>query len=262
MKQARQQASNANEKINPIQHEARESLRLNKYISDSGYCSRRQADRFIAEGVVAIDGVTATVGQQVLPGQRVTVEGNHVTIDDEKVYIALNKPRGITCTTDGAIEGNISDFMNYPKMIFPIGRLDKDSSGLILLTNDGDIVNKILREEYGHDKEYIVSVNKMIDEDFITQMSKGVEIYNQQTHRMQVTNPSDVEQVAPKTFRIVLNQGLNRQIRRMTKALGFKVTTLNRVRIMNINLGDLKVGEWRYLSVNELEEMNRRIQSR
>ncbi|WP_323610559.1 pseudouridine synthase [Erysipelothrix enhydrae] len=262
MKQARQQASNINENINPIQHEARESLRLNKYISDSGYCSRRQADRFIAEGVVAIDGVTAIVGQKVAAGQRVTVEGNLVTIDEEKVYIALNKPRGITCTTDTAIEGNISDFMNYPKMIFPIGRLDKDSSGLILLTNDGDIVNKILREEYGHDKEYIVSVNKAIDKDFITKMSKGVEIYNQQTHRMQVTNPSEVERVAPKTFRIILNQGLNRQIRRMTKALGFKVTSLNRVRIMNVKLGDLKVGEWRYLSVQELEEMNQRIQNR
>lgn len=262
MKQAIQQKSNTIQDRNPIQHETRESVRLNKYISDSGYCSRRQADRYIQQGLVTIEGQVAEVGQQVLRGQHVTVEGNAIYKDEERVYIALNKPRGITCTTDLEIEGNIATFMNYLKLIFPIGRLDKDSSGLILLTNDGDIVNKILRAEYGHDKEYIVSVNKSIDETFINKMAAGVEIYNQQTHRMQVTNPSVVKQLAPKTFSIILNQGLNRQIRRMTKALGYKVTTLNRIRIMNIELGDLKSGMWRYLSETELKELNRRIQSR
>ncbi|HEY4537785.1 MAG TPA: pseudouridine synthase [Erysipelothrix sp.] len=260
MKYARKQKGQDLQKGHIIEHEERKTYRLNKYISDAGVCSRREADRRIEAGRVTIDGVVAVVGQRVEEDQIVAVDGQPITLDLKKVYIALNKPVGITCTTDTTIPGNISDFMNYPQMIFPIGRLDKDSSGLILLTNDGDIVNKILREEYGHDKEYIVTVNKDITQEFVQKMQSGVKIYNPVAHKQQVTQKCDVEQIGKRTYRIILSQGLNRQIRRMTKALGYRVKSLKRVRIMNISLKDLKVGEWRYLSNEELKEMNEIIQ--
>ena len=242
-----------------IEHKDKESYRLNKYISDAGVCSRREADRRIEAGRVKIDGEIAIVGQKVIEGQTVSVDGKAIKQTVKNVYIALNKPVGITCTTDRAIRGNIVDFMNYEEMIFPIGRLDKDSSGLILLTNDGDIVNKILREEYGHDKEYIVTVNNDIDQNFIRKMSQGVKIYNPVAHKQQITEECDVTKVGKRTFRIVLRQGLNRQIRRMTKALGYNVKKLERVRIMNISSSGLELGEWRYLTNDELKVMNQLI---
>ncbi|HKM23517.1 MAG TPA: pseudouridine synthase [Erysipelothrix sp.] len=241
-----------------MDHEVKESYRLNKYISDSGYTSRRAADRLIEAGLVTIDNKVAIVGQQVFSGQQVRVEGNLINKDIKRVYIALHKPVGITCTTDRSIEGNIVDFMDYGETIFPIGRLDKDSSGLILLTNDGDIVNKILLEEYGHDKEYEVTVDKKISNLFAKQMENGVEIYNPVAHTMQTTLPCKVLLTGKHTYNIILKQGLNRQIRRMAKALGAKVVGLKRIRIMHINLDDLPSGHWRYLSQEEMIQLNKK----
>lgn len=259
MKQARQQSINQRNEGQHIQHETKESLRLNKYISDTGHCSRREADRLIEAGRVTVDGEPAMIGLRVMADQVVAVDGNPVTLKTEKVYIALHKPTGVTSTTDQAIAGNLTDFMNYPEMIFPIGRLDKESTGLILLTSDGDIVNKILREENGHDKEYQVMVDKKIDDTFIKNMETGVEIYNPVADKRQVTLPTTVEVIGHKSFNLVLKQGLNRQIRRMCQELGYQVVNLKRKRIMNVQLGNLSEGQWRYLTKDELIGINEAI---
>ena len=241
-------------KKNIIIHNDRpDEIRLNKYISESGYCSRREADKLIESGRVTIDNVKATMGTKVAKGQIVKVDGKKISKEDDLVYIALNKPVGITCTTEHKVKGNIVDFVNHEKRIFPIGRLDKDSQGLILLTNDGDIVNKILRAGNNHEKEYIVTVNRPINEEFLKRMSNGIRILGQ------VTKKCYVKKEGSNTFRIILTQGLNRQIRRMCEALGYEVTKLKRVRIMNINLDNLKIGAWRDLTEKELKELNELI---
>ena len=237
-----------------IKHNERtDEVRLNKYISETGICSRREADKLIENGKVTIDGKIASMGTKVLKGQTVKVNGKIISKVEELVYIALNKPVGITCTTEKKIKGNIVDFVNHKKRIFPIGRLDKDSQGLIFLTNDGDIVNKILRAGNNHEKEYVVTVNKPITKDFISSMSKGVKILGTTTKECKVVKEGKF------IFRITLTQGMNRQIRRMTEALGFEVVKLDRVRIMNVKKDDLKIGEWRNLTNKELKEINRLI---
>lgn len=234
-----------------IVHKERGSqVRLNKFISETGYCSRREADKLIEEGRVTIDGLKAVMGMKVNIDANVRVDGKPLKKEDKLVYIALNKPVGITCTTEKKVRGNIVDFVNHEKRIFPIGRLDKDSQGLILLTNDGDIVNKILRAGNNHEKEYIVTVDKPIDNKFIDSMSSGVKILGT------ITKKCIVNKINERTFRIILTQGMNRQIRRMCEALGYNVTKLNRIRIMNIKLGNLKIGSWRNLSSEELRRLN------
>lgn len=221
-------------------------MRLNKFISESGKASRRGADKLIEAGRVYVNGRKAKIGSQVEPGDEVKVDGNTLFIAPRSnVYIALNKPVGITSTTEKKVKGNIVDLVNYPERIFHIGRLDKDSEGLILLTNDGDIVNEILRSEGEHEKEYIVSVDKPITPDFVKNMSEGVKILGT------TTLPCEVEQLSKYDFKIILTQGLNRQIRRMCEELGYNVYRLQRLRIMNIELGNLPVGQWRYLSKKE-----------
>ncbi|WP_038891617.1 23S rRNA pseudouridine(2604) synthase RluF [Vibrio campbellii] len=223
--------------------------RLNKYISETGFCSRREADRLIEQGRVTINGQQPEMGTKVLPGDDVCVDGNPVSAKEKPIYIALNKPTGITCTTERDIPGNIVDFIGHKKRIFPIGRLDKPSDGLIFLTNDGDIVNKILRAGNNHEKEYVVRVDKPITGEFLKQMSSGVKILDT------VTLPCKVEKETKFSFRIVLTQGLNRQIRRMCEALGYEVFKLRRVRIMNISLDGIPNGKWRYLSDDEVAEI-------
>ncbi|RDU37343.1 23S rRNA pseudouridine(2604) synthase RluF [Neobacillus piezotolerans] len=220
-------------------------MRLNKFISDSGKTSRRGADKLIADGRVTINGKIAKIGSQVNPGDDVRVNGEQIRVARNHVYIALNKPVGITSTTEKNVKGNIVDLVNHPLRIFNIGRLDKDSEGLILLTNDGDIVNEILRSENKHEKEYIVSVDKPITPEFLKHMSEGVKILGTKTL------PCKVEQLSKFDFKIILTQGLNRQIRRMCEALGYDVYRLQRIRIMNIELGNLPVGQWRDLSKKE-----------
>ncbi|MEG0077323.1 pseudouridine synthase, partial [Anaerorhabdus sp.] len=260
MKKATQlKESTQNESPFIIEHEKKESIRLNKYISNSGYCTRKEADRLIESGKVMIDGIHAKLGDQVFDNQIVTVNGEQIEIKQNHVYLILNKPRGITCTGDPNVEDNIIDFMDYPETIFPVGRLDKDSSGLIILTNDGDIVNKILRSTNGHEKEYIVRVEKYITDRFIRMMNQGVQIYNPVKNTYQMTKEAKITKIDDCTFRIVITQGLNRQIRRMCKALGYRVITLERVRIMNIELGTLRTGQWRYLRSNELSKLNELI---
>jgi 23S rRNA pseudouridine2604 synthase len=210
-------------------------LRINKYISEAGVCSRRQADAWIEAGRVSVNGVTAVLGTKVAPGDVVSVDGKPVGAAKKHVYIALNKPVGI--------------FVGYPERIYPIGRLDKNSQGLILLTNNGDIVNEILRAANGHEKEYVVTVDKEITDQFLKDMSRGVRILDT------VTNPCKVWRTTTRTFRIILTQGLNRQIRRMCKALGYRVTSLQRVRIINLKLGDLQVGRWRKLQMKEVRAL-------
>lgn len=225
--------------------------RINKYLSEAGYCSRRAADKLIEDGRVTINGEVPLMGTKIVEGDVVKVDGKSVVKKDEKaVYLVFNKPRGIVCTTDTRVEkDNIIDFLNYPKRIFPIGRLDKASEGLILLTNDGDIVNKILRARNNHEKEYIVQVNKPIDKDFVKKMSQGVPILDT------VTRPCKVEQLSRVRFKIILTQGLNRQIRRMCEYLGYHVQQLKRVRIMNIHL-DLPNGKFREMTKEEFRELN------
>ena len=227
-------------------------MRLNKFISESGKTSRRGADKLIEEGRVKINGKKAKIGDQVNPGDKVLVDGaliEEVASPQSFVYIALNKPVGITSTTEKNVKGNIVDFMNYPTRIFHIGRLDKDSEGLILMTDDGDIVNEILRSENKHEKEYIVSVDRPINDEFVQKMSAGVKILGTKTL------PCKVTQLSSNEFNIILMQGLNRQIRRMCETLGYNVTSLKRLRIMNIELGKLPVGEWRYLTGKEQDEL-------
>ncbi len=227
-----------------------DGIRINKYLSEAGYCSRREADKLIEKKRVKINGKVPLVGTKVQKGDKVTVDNKEVGLKKEKfVYLVFNKPKGIVCTTDTKREkNNIIDFISYPKRIFPIGRLDKPSEGLIFLTSDGDIVNKILRTSNHHEKEYIVTVNKNISNDFIKKMGQGVPILGT------VTNKCQVEKINSKRFKIVLTQGLNRQIRRMCEYLNFEVKQLKRVRIMNIHL-DIKPGEWRYFTKKELNQL-------
>ena len=221
-------------------------MRLNKYISETGICSRREADAWIAGGRVTINGKRAELGTQVNAGDEVRVDRRVVGSKQRPIYICLNKPVGITCTTERHIDGNIIDFIGHAERIFPIGRLDKDSEGLILLTNHGDIVNLILRAENNHEKEYIVTVDKPVTETFLTGMARGVNILGVRTKSCRV------QRVDYCVFRIILTQGLNRQIRRMCEAFGYQVRRLQRIRIMNIKLGGLKLGRWRNLSDAEL----------
>ena len=228
------------------------ATRINKYLSAVGYCSRRVADRLIAEGKVTINGKVTEMGTKVEEGNKVEVEGIRLEklTKQKKIYLAFNKPVGIVCTTDIRIEpDNIIDFIKYPTRIFPIGRLDKPSEGLIFLTNDGDIVNKILRARNNHEKEYIVRVNRLISSEFIQRMSNGVEILDT------ITRNCFVKQLGPKKFKIVLTQGLNRQIRRMCESLGYRVISLKRVRIMNIKL-DIPTGKYREFTREEVLELN------
>lgn len=228
-----------------------ESKSLNKYIAETGFCSRRQADTYIEQSRVTINGVTAVKGNRVNAGDIVKLDGEMIAPATKKrVYIALNKPVGVTCTTDTSDPDNIIDFLDFPERIFPIGRLDKMSEGLLLLTNDGDIVNKILRSRNNHEKEYIVSVNKVIIPEFIENMGSGVPILDT------ITKPCYVERLDDYTFKIILTQGLNRQIRRMCAHLGYHVRKLVRVRIMHISLGDLPSRSWRYLTNEEMTTMN------
>lgn len=224
-------------------------IRLNKYLSDAGVCSRRQADRWVEEGKITINGNMAVMGQRVLRGDKVAVNGKPIKKEEDKVLLAYNKPRGIVCTTSKVEKNNIVDYINYDKRIYPVGRLDKDSSGLILLTNQGELVDKILRGSNYHEKEYIVTLNKKITPEFLRAMGSGVPILDT------VTRPCELEQIGPRTFRIILTQGLNRQIRRMCEYFDYKVVELKRVRIMNIRLGKLKEGTYRKIAGKELEEL-------
>ena len=233
------------------------ATRVNKYLSEVGYCSRREADKLIKEGKVTINGKIPKIGTMVDEGDQVEVEGQRIKKSKQKknIYLAFNKPVGIVCTTDTKAEpDNIIDFIKYPSRIFPIGRLDKPSEGLIFLTNDGDIVNKILRSRNNHEKEYIVSVNRPIDREFIQKMSNGVEILDT------ITKNCFVKQLAQNKFKIILNQGLNRQIRRMCETLGYRVQKLKRIRIMNIKL-DIPTGKYREFTNEELEELNKLLEN-
>lgn len=223
-------------------------MRLNKYLSDTGMCSRREADALIAQGRVTLNGARAGLGTQVADGDEVRVDNRVVGArrKKKKIYICLNKPVGITCTTERGVRDNIVDFIGHEERIFPIGRLDKESEGLILLTNNGDIVNEILRSENNHEKEYLVTVNKPVTDAFVAAMSNGVRILDTRT------KPCKVSRLGKYDFRIILTQGLNRQIRRMCEVFGYEVKHLQRVRIVNIRLGNLKVGRWRNLTEAEL----------
>lgn len=234
-------------------------MRLNKFISSTGMCSRRQADELIREKRVTINGQIATVGQSVNIDDKVCVDRKLLKQKKNDVYIILNKPRGITCTTERHIDGNIIDFVNHSERIFPVGRLDKDSEGLILLTNDGDIVNKILREENNKKKEYIVTVNKPITQSFIKGMANGVKIYNPVRNEYTITKKCELVKIKDNTFKITLSQGLNRQIRRMCSHFGYNVIKLKRVKIMDLTLGNLKIGEWRNLSSEEIENIKSKL---
>lgn len=221
-------------------------MRLNKFISETGVCSRREADKWIEAKRVTCNGVCATLGAQVSDSDEVCVDGRPIGIKKQAIYLALNKPVGITCTTEAHVEGNIIGLIGHAERIFPIGRLDKDSEGLILLTNNGDIVNEILRSENNHEKEYIVTVERHITDLSLTMMAGGVKIMGE------MTKPCKVSRINDRTFRLILTQGLNRQIRRMCSALGYRVQRLQRVRIIHIELGALGVGLWRYLSEKEV----------
>lgn len=233
-----------------------QGVRLNKYLSEIGHCSRRAADKLIDAGRIEVNGKKVEMGQKVVPTDRIEIDGVLVeNLQERTIYLAFNKPVGIVCTTDTRVEkDNIIDYINYPSRIFPIGRLDKPSEGLILLTNDGDIVNKILRARNNHEKEYLVTVNKPVTKEFIEKMAQGVPILDT------VTRKCEVEQIHKKQFRIVLTQGLNRQIRRMCEFLDYKVVKLKRIRIMNIKL-DLGVGKYRELTKKEFNELNRLLKT-
>lgn len=228
---------------------------LNKYISETGFCSRREADKYIDQARVTINGNIAIKGNRVLPGDIVEIDGEPIRKKDKTVYIAFNKPVGITCTTDLKDKSNIISFINYKSRIFPVGRLDKPSEGLIFLTNDGDIVNKILRAGNQHEKEYIVTVDKPINHEFVQKMSNGIRILDT------VTKKCFVKQEGKNRFRIILVQGLNRQIRRMCQALDYNVNTLKRVRIMNITLENLPTGKWRYFTADEIKKITANVSS-
>lgn len=231
-----------------------ETTRLNKAISETGFCSRREADRLIESGKVLVNGMVAELGTKVSAADIVTIEGKTITKQVETIYLAFHKPPGITCTTDTKIKGNIVDYIKFPERIFPVGRLDKDSEGLIFMTNDGDIVNKILRSKNNHDKEYVVKVNKPITPGFIQKMSNGITLLDT------VTKKCNVKKIDDFTFNIVLTQGLNRQIRRMCETLNYRVVRLKRIRIINIKLGELKKGEYRRFTKSELQELLRLVE--
>ena len=231
--------------------------RINKYLSSHGVCSRREADRMVAEGRVLVDGKTAVMGEMVDDSNTICIDGRQISsASPEQIIIAFNKPVGIVCTTkDRHNKNNIVDYIRYPERIYPVGRLDKESDGLILLTNDGDMMDRILRSVNGHEKEYIVSVNRPINDTFIKRMSEG--IYLEELER--TTKKCVVRKVSDRTFRIILTQGLNRQIRRMCDALGYKVTKLTRIRIMNIELGELAVGQYRELTEREVTVLKEQL---
>lgn len=231
----------------------KESKRLNKAISDSGYCSRRKADELISDGLVTLNDQPVSLGDRVMPGDVIKVRGQIIGGPKSEVYIMLNKPVGITCTTDQRIDGNVVDFINFPERIFHVGRLDKPSEGLLLMTNDGDIVNKILRAGNRHEKEYIVRVDRPINADFIRRMSRGIPILET------VTKPCIVKQLSRFVFKIILVQGLNRQIRRMCDYLDYQVVSLKRTRIMNLELGELPSGQWRHLTQSEVSDLQRSL---
>lgn len=233
--------------------EQSESIRINKYISEKGLCSRREADELIKQGRVTINGEKASIGSKVYPTDIVKLGGRSLKPKAPPVYIAFNKPAGIVCTTDSKEKDNIISFINYPKRIFPIGRLDKESEGLIFLTSDGDIVNKILRAGNNHEKEYIVTVSKPIAEGFIQSMAEGVKILGTITKKCKIT------QVSKYVFRIILTEGMNRQIRRMCEVFDYEVVRLRRVRIMNVKLGSLAEGRWRHLTTDELKTINKLV---
>ncbi len=225
-------------------------ISLNKYISDSGFCSRREADKYIEQCRVTINGKDAHKGNRVMQGDDVRIDGEAIRKKKSTIYIAFNKPKGITCTTDRKDKTNIIDFINFKSRIFPIGRLDKLSDGLIFLTNDGDIVNKILRAGNGHEKEYIVTVDRPLDQEAIVKMRNGMKILGT------VTNKCYVKQEGERKFRIILTQGLNRQIRRMCEMLNYQVQTLTRIRIMNISVNNIPPGKWRYFTPGEISTMS------
>jgi 23S rRNA pseudouridine2604 synthase len=224
-------------------------MRLNKFISETGVCSRREADKWIEAGRVTCNGQSAVLGTRVGEGDEVCIDGRPIGVKTKPIYIALNKPTGITCTTESHVEDNIIDLIGHPQRIFPIGRLDKDSEGLILLTNDGDIVNDILRSENNHEKEYLVTVDRPITDLALKMLADGVKIMGE------ATKPCTVSRIDRQSFRMILTQGRNRQIRRMCSALGYKAQRLKRVRIMHIQLGSLSSGKWRYLTDQELERL-------
>ncbi|MMZ44496.1 Ribosomal large subunit pseudouridine synthase F [compost metagenome] len=230
-------------------------MRINKYISETGFCSRRETNRLIAAGRITINGIVCEAGAEVEPQDIVLIDGEVIPYNSsEPVYLALNKPIGIVCTAAEQVAGNIISYVNYPSRIFAIGRLDKASEGLILLTNDGSIVNQMMRSEHGHEKEYVVTVDKPVTDEFTQTMSRGVEILNV------ITKPCKVDRISEYEFRIILTQGLNLQIRRMCKALGYRVLKLERVRIMNITLDHLERGQWRHLEKEELELLLAKLQ--
>ncbi len=229
--------------------------RLNKFIADSGYCSRREADRLIEEGRVAVDGRRGALGDRILPGMRVTVDGKALSGDGEKVYLLLYKPRGIVCTADPREPMNVVDYVGYPIRVFPVGRLDKDSEGLLLLTSDGEIVNRILRAAGGHEKEYEVTIDRPVTRAFVEKMMAGVPILDT------VTLPCRVRKTGERSFNIILVQGLNRQIRRMCEALGCNVTHLRRVRLMDLQLGGMRPGEWRELTEAEVRALTKALEA-
>ncbi|NEU29103.1 pseudouridine synthase [Paenibacillus polymyxa] len=230
-------------------------MRINKYISETGFCSRRETNRLIAAGRITINGNVCEAGAKVEPQNIVLIDGKAIPVNrSEPVYLALNKPIGIVCTAAEQVEGNIIRYVNYPSRIFAVGRLDKASEGLILLTNDGSIVNQMMRSEHGHEKEYVVTVDKPVTDEFTQTMSRGVEILNV------ITKPCKVDRISEYEFRIILTQGLNLQIRRMCKALGYRVLKLERVRIMNITLDHLERGQWRHLEKEELELLLAKLQ--
>ena len=230
-----------------------EEIRLNKYLSDAGVCSTREADRLIEKGLVKVDGVTASMGMKILPKQKVSVKGKPVVREEKMVLIAVNKPVGIECTSDRSNRDNIIDYIGYPTRIYNIGRLDKNSHGLILMTNDGSIVNGISKSSNSHEKEYVVKVNKPVNNEFVRKMSSGIKILNR------VTKPCKVWITDKNEFHIILTEGINRQIRRMCEALGYRVLDLKRIRIMNINLGRLKEGTYRNVTPEELRELKKML---
>jgi 23S rRNA pseudouridine2604 synthase len=236
-----------------LENKNKHSINLNKFISNTGICSRREAEKLIVEGRVTINGKATKLGNRVFEGDIVKVNGQLLKSNPKTLYIAFNKPIGIVCTTDSKERKNIVKYINHSERLFPIGRLDKPSQGLIFLTNDGDIVNKILRAGNDHEKEYVVTVNKKITNDFITKMGSGIPILGT------ITKKCTVEKINDFTFKIILTQGLNRQIRRMCEYLGYEVSKLNRTRIMNVNLGNLKIGDWRELSSDEMQLINKMI---
>ena len=229
-------------------------MRLNKYLSEAGICSRREADRLVQEGKILVDGKAAVLGMQIAEGQEILVNGKAVRREEKKVLLLFHKPRGIECTANPKIKNNVISYIDYPIRIYYIGRLDKDSEGLLLLTNQGELVNKMMRAGNCHEKEYLVTVDKPVTEDFIKKMSNGVPVLGT------VTRKCRVEKTGEKTFRIILTQGLNRQIRRMCEYLGYRVKRLKRIRVMNLELGDLPVGQYREADKKELEDLKSLIQ--